>query len=114
MFPMPIEKCSPATRLFYKLSLPLALLIWLLPMLAALVTSMRSTDELMEGNYWGWPKDFAMLENYREALTASPMLHYFWNSCLITIPTVIGATSFVAIRCCSLPLWRVTSCRSRS
>jgi multiple sugar transport system permease protein len=67
-------------------SLPVALLIWLLPMLTALVTSIRSNDELMAGNYWGWPQDFAMLENYREALTASPMLHYFWNSCLITVP----------------------------
>ncbi len=38
-----------------------------------------------------------MLENYREALTASPMLHYFWNSCLITIPSVIGAISLAAM-----------------
>jgi multiple sugar transport system permease protein len=86
MFPMPIEKWKPINRALYRASLPVALLIWLLPMLTALVTSIRSNDELMAGNYWGWPQDFAMLENYREALTASPMLHYFWNSCLITIP----------------------------
>lgn len=97
MFPMPIEKWKPIHRALYRASLPVALLIWLLPMLAALVTSIRSNDELMAGNYWGWPQDFAMLENYREALTASPMLHYFWNSCLITIPSVIGAISLAAI-----------------
>ena len=97
MFPMPIEKWTPTQRLLYRLSLPVALGIWLLPMLAALVTSIRSNDELMAGNYWGWPQDFAMLENYREALTASPMLHYFWNSCLITIPSVIGAISLAAM-----------------
>ena len=97
MFPMPIEKWKPINRALYRASLPVALLIWLLPMLAALVTSIRSNDELMAGNYWGWPQDFAMLENYREALTASPMLHYFWNSCLITIPSVIGAISLAAM-----------------
>jgi multiple sugar transport system permease protein len=97
MFPAPIEKWKPLNRLFYQLSLPLALGIWLLPMLTALVTSIRSTDELMAGNYWGWPRDFAMLENYRQALTASPMLHYFWNSCLITIPSVVGAIALAAM-----------------
>ncbi|MGC4242379.1 MAG: carbohydrate ABC transporter permease [Herbaspirillum sp.] len=97
MFPMPIEKWKPINRALYRASLPVALLIWLLPMLTALVTSIRSSDELMAGNYWGWPQDFAMLENYREALTASPMLHYFWNSCLITIPSVIGAISLAAM-----------------
>ena len=97
MFPMPIEKWKPINRALYRASLPVALLIWLLPMLTALVTSIRSNDELMAGNYWGWPQDFAMLENYREALTASPMVHYFWNSCLITIPSVIGAISLAAM-----------------
>ena len=97
MFPMPIEKWKPINRALYRASLPVALLIWLLPMLTALVTSIRSNDELMAGNYWGWPQDFAMLENYREALTASPMLHYFLNSCLITIPSVIGAISLAAM-----------------
>ncbi|ONN67292.1 carbohydrate ABC transporter permease [Herbaspirillum sp. VT-16-41] len=97
MFPMPIEKWKPLNRALYRISVPVALLIWLLPMLTALVTSVRSNDELMAGNYWGWPQDFAMLENYREALTASPMLHYFWNSCLITIPSVIGAISLAAM-----------------
>ncbi|EIJ44977.1 sugar ABC transporter permease [Herbaspirillum sp. GW103] len=97
MFPMPIEKWKPINRALYRASLPMALLIWLLPMLTALVTSIRSNDELMAGNYWGWPQDFAMQDNYREALTASPMLHYFWNSCLITVPSVIGAISLAAM-----------------
>ena len=106
MFPTPIEKWKPFNRLFYQLSLPLALAIWLLPMLTALVTSIRSTDELMAGNYWGWPRDFAMLENYRQALTASPMLHYFWNSCLITIPAVIGAIALAAMAGFALSTYR--------
>ncbi len=79
------------TAALYKASLPLALLIWLLPMLAVLVTSIRSSDELSQGDYWGWPKHFALIENYGTALTQTPMLHYFANSVLITVPSVIGA-----------------------
>ncbi|MFB9126296.1 hypothetical protein ACFFYR_25210 [Paraburkholderia dipogonis] len=97
MFPIPIDKWKPATRRMYKLTLPVALLIWLLPMIAVLVTSVRSTDELSEGNYWGWPKHFAMFDNYREALTTSPMLHYFWNSVLITVPAVVGSIALAAM-----------------
>jgi len=97
MFPTPIAKWRPFSRFFYKLSLPLALLIWLLPLIAVLVTSVRSSDELVEGNYWGWPHHFALIANYRDALTTSPMLHYFWNSVLITVPSVIGAISLAAM-----------------
>jgi multiple sugar transport system permease protein len=97
MYPLPIDKWRPVSRRLYKVSLPVALCIWLLPMIAVLVTSIRSSEELSEGNYWGWPKHFALLANYREALTTSPMLHYFWNSVLITVPSVIGAIALAAM-----------------
>ena len=106
MYPMPIAKWTPLRRALYKLSLPLALLVWLLPMLAVLVTSVRSSEELTRGNYWGWPEDFSMLANYREALTSSPMLHYLWNSCLITIPSVLGAIALAAMAGFALSTYR--------
>lgn len=97
MFPTPIAKWKPANRALYKLSLPLALVIWLLPLIAVMVTSIRSADELVQGNYWGWPEHVSLIANYREALTASPMLHYFWNSVLITVPAVVGSIALAAM-----------------
>jgi len=91
MFPMPVAKWKPVNRALYKLSLPVALLIWLLPLIAVMVTSIRSSDELVEGNYWGWPRHFSLIANYGDALTTSPMLHYLWNSVLITVPAVVGS-----------------------
>lgn len=88
MYPMPVQRWRPFPRLVYRLSLPVALVLWLVPLLAVLVTSVRSSDELLTGDYWGWPKRFALVENYGAALTQTPMLHYFWNSCLITLPAV--------------------------
>ncbi len=106
MYPLPIDKWRPVSRRFYKLSLPVALCIWLLPMIAVLVTSIRSTEELSEGDYWGWPRHFALLENYREALTTSPMLHYFWNSVLITVPSVVGAIALAAMAGFALAIYK--------
>ncbi|RDU98998.1 carbohydrate ABC transporter permease [Trinickia dinghuensis] len=88
MYPMPVQRWRPVPRALYRLSLPIALFLWLVPLLAVLVTSVRSSDELAAGDYWGWPKHFALIENYGTALTQTPMLHYFWNSCLITLPAV--------------------------
>lgn len=106
MFPMPVEKWKIAPRRIYKLTLPIALLIWLLPLLAVMVTSVRSTDELNEGNYWGWPRHFALIDNYREALTTSPMLHYFWNSVQITLPAVAGSIALAAMAGFALAIYR--------
>ena len=73
MFPTPVAKWKPVNRALYKLSLPVALLIWLLPLIAVMVTSIRSSDELVMGNYWGWPRHFSLIANYSNALTTSPI-----------------------------------------
>ncbi|RQR53938.1 carbohydrate ABC transporter permease [Burkholderia sp. Bp9140] len=91
MYPMPVSRWGRSARLLYRLSLPCALALWLVPLLAVLVTSIRSTDEIMAGRYWDWPKQFALLENYGAALTQTPMLHYFANSILITVPSVAAS-----------------------
>jgi multiple sugar transport system permease protein len=97
MYPLPIEKWRPSRRLLYKVSLPIALIVWLLPLLAVVVTSVRSSTDLVQGNYWGWPREFGAFENYRTVLVDSPMLHYAWNSCLITIPSVLCAIALSAM-----------------
>ena len=97
MYPLPVEKWRPARRLLYKASLPVALIVWLLPLLAVVLTSMRSSAELVQGNYWGWPREIGAIENYRKVLVDSPMLHYAWNSCLITFPSVFLAITLSAM-----------------
>jgi len=47
MYPLPVASWKPANRALYKVSLPISLVIWLMPLLAVLVTSVRSSDELM-------------------------------------------------------------------
>jgi multiple sugar transport system permease protein len=91
MYPLPINKWNKPYKIAYKISLPIALIIWLLPLIAVMVTSIRSNEELMIGNYWGWPEHVSFIENYSTVLKDSPIIHYFWNSIIITIPSVIGA-----------------------
>ena len=91
MFPRPIEKASPPVKALYKIALPVALIIWLLPLLAVALTSLRSQADILTGNYWGWPTSFNMLENYTAIFENTPIGQYILNSFRVTIPTVIGA-----------------------
>ncbi|SMY07318.1 carbohydrate ABC transporter permease [Flavimaricola marinus] len=64
MFPRPIEKASPAWQYTYQGLLPLALIMWLLPLLAVAMFSMKPDADFTSGNYWTLPSYFAGFENY--------------------------------------------------
>lgn len=95
MFPRPIQQTSAATQTLYRVALPVALLMWLLPLLGVALTSVRPASDLAQGNYFGLPSYFAF-ENYRDIFVNSPIAGYMLNSLKVTIPTVIGA---VALSC---------------
>ena len=90
MFPRPVQRTTPATRIAYQVALPIALLIWLLPLIAVAITSVRSAGDITAGNYWGWPTSVNFIENYTAIFESSPIGQYIFNSFKVTIPTVIG------------------------
>tara|TARA_R110001583_G_scaffold137388_1_gene289069 strand:- start:1210 stop:2061 length:852 start_codon:yes stop_codon:yes gene_type:complete len=93
MFPTPIEKRSLPFNLSYRVAVWVSLFLWLLPLLAVLLTSARSTADINAGNYWGIPSEWMLFENYTMVFTETPMLRYLLNSILITVPAVIGAVA---------------------
>jgi len=97
MFPTPIQKASQGARTAYGVALPVSLLIWLLPLFAVMLTSVRSIDDLNRGNFWGWPTDVQLVENYAAVFTTSPMGRFILNSVLITVPAVAGALALSAM-----------------
>jgi multiple sugar transport system permease protein len=90
MFPQPIEKSSPSIRYLYQIGLPIALIIWLLPLIAVMMTSVRPAADITAGNYWGWPSSFNFLDNYKSVFIDSAIGGFIWNSFMVTIPTVVG------------------------
>jgi multiple sugar transport system permease protein len=90
MFPTPIEKASAPTRWLYKVALPISLVVWLLPIIAVMLTSLRGQGDLTVGNYWGLPSKWMLIENYSAVFQSTPMVQFVLNSFYVTIPTVIG------------------------
>ena len=90
MFPTPIDRASRPINVAYRVALPISLVIWLLPLLAVMLTSTRSLSDITSGNYWGWPTEFALFDNFATVFLSTPMTRYIFNSVVITLPTVAG------------------------
>lgn len=97
MFPRPIQQYGPGTNVAYRIALVLALVLWLLPLAAVMFTSMRSMADINAGNYWGWPAEWLLLENYTEVFRVTPMGQYLINTFAIVIPVVIGSVGIATL-----------------
>ncbi|GAB4557241.1 MAG: carbohydrate ABC transporter permease [Haliangiales bacterium] len=93
MFPRPIKDASAATRGLYYVAIPIALIVWLLPLIAIFLTSARSLADINQGNYWGLPTSWQLWDNYSGVFASSPMGRYLLNSVIITVPTALGAVA---------------------
>ncbi|WEX89610.1 carbohydrate ABC transporter permease [Sinorhizobium garamanticum] len=90
MYPRPIAEDAPVRRFVYASMVVVILALWLVPLMAVMATSLRSFEEVMAGNYWGWPKSFNFIENYMAVFTQTAMARYFLNSLIVTLPSVLG------------------------
>ena len=106
MFPRPIEQAPKHRRLIYQLLLPVSLFIWLLPLLAIFMTSIRSAKDINTGNVFGWPSSFEMFANYSGVFIRSNAGQYFLNSIWITIPTVAVSISLACLAGYALAIYR--------
>jgi multiple sugar transport system permease protein len=106
MFPAPIDRFSWRIRIGYRVALIAALVLWLLPLLAILLTSVRSLEDINQGNYWGVPSQWRIWENYGAIFRGSPMLGYLLNSIVITVVSVVGTLVVSSLAGFALAMYR--------
>ncbi|MBO6855106.1 MAG: carbohydrate ABC transporter permease, partial [Marivivens sp.] len=106
MFPKPIQSASRSWQVTYQSMIPLALVMWLLPLIAVAVFSVKPDMDFTTGNYWGMPSSFAGAENYGKVFFQSDMPRYLMNSVFITVPTVIGAVALSCMTGFALGIYR--------
>src|SRR4051812_7758356 len=90
MYPSSILRQPPAIRIAYFGGVALALAVWMLPLIAVALISIRSVDDLNRGFVWGWPADVRAVENYLTVIGGSREIRFMLNSFLIAVPSVIG------------------------
>jgi multiple sugar transport system permease protein len=106
MFPTPIEKRSRSWQLTYQAFLPIALIVWLLPLIAVAMFSIKPAADFANGNYWGLPSSFEGFTNYGKVFLESNMPRYLLNSMFITLPTVVGAITLSCMAGFALGIYR--------
>lgn len=106
MFPKPIEKYSAKSRLAYNLALPVALLLWLLPLLAIFMTSIRPGSDIAVGNIFGIPSSFQFIQNYGEVFAGTDALRYLINTLLIALPTMLLSVGMACLTGYALAIYK--------
>ncbi|MCJ8325082.1 MAG: carbohydrate ABC transporter permease [Rhizobiales bacterium] len=106
MFPTPIAQRSPSRQIAYKIFVPIALFIWLLPLVLIFKTSISPVSDINNGNIFSWPSEFMLVENYLAVFERSPAFTYFLNSVKITIPTVIISVSLACLAGYALAIYK--------
>jgi multiple sugar transport system permease protein len=105
MFPRPVQQRGPAAKASYQIALPVALVLWLLPLIGVALTSIRPAADLAAGNYFGLPSAIAF-SNYADVFRNSPIAGYMVNSFTVTLPTVIGAVALSCLTGFALGIYR--------
>lgn len=72
-------------------------IIWLLPVFGAVITSLRTMDDLMQRGFWSIPGSLT-LANFSQAWTEGMLGVYLKNSFLVTLPALVG-TLFLSSLC---------------
>ena len=77
---------SPWRVLVY-LILCVSALLWLVPVITALITSLRTYDEILTNGFISWPETIT-LENFKTAWERGGISRYLPNSFIITLPSI--------------------------
>jgi multiple sugar transport system permease protein len=106
MYPTPIQSASAPAQIVYRLALYVALIVWMAPLFAILMTALRSQGDLLEGNYWGLPSTFSLGANLSEVFASSPMGLFFVNSLMVTCFTVAAVLVLSTMAAVALAKYR--------
>ena len=71
-----------------------------------MLTSMRTFEDVLAGNYWTFPKETALISNYAAVFEGGKMGRFFLNSLIITLPTVFGTLFLSSLAGYSLAMHR--------
>ncbi|MGC9271162.1 carbohydrate ABC transporter permease [Acidiphilium sp.] len=105
MYPKPIRPQQRGIRTAYASGVTVMLVIWLLPLFAVLLTSLRTLAAINAGHYWTWPHELDVF-NYVSVFQQSDMGRYLLNSLIITIPSVAGAITLATLAGFALAKYR--------
>jgi multiple sugar transport system permease protein len=93
------------TQALVYILLTLFTLLWLLPVIAALITSFRTMSDISVRGFWSIPEQLDF-QNFIKAWTAARVSKYLVNSFIITLPSLLGMLFLSSMAAYSLARYR--------
>jgi multiple sugar transport system permease protein len=93
----PVARRRPAERKHVgsHVFLIIMTVLWTTPLLWAMYTSLRPYSETAKYGYLSLPRHLTF-KNFTTAWTQADIVHYFWNSVIITLPAVVLTLGFAS------------------
>jgi len=91
-----INQKKKIKRTIIFLSLLLFVIVWLLPVFGAFLTSVRTMADLMDNGFWSFPEEITF-QNFFTAWGDGNLKTYLKNSFIITIPSLIGTLALSSL-----------------
>ncbi len=89
------RQSEPRSGLWAHVLIFLLAVLWLVPLLWTLYTSVRPESDTNRYGYFSLAHSLTF-SNYSDAWTQGQLLHFFWNSVKITVPAVIVTLFFAS------------------
>lgn len=84
------------TRSLLYILLLVAVIIWMIPFAAAVITSLRSNDEIISQGFLSMPSQLR-LDSFKAAWTRGNLRQYLPNSFIVTIPSLLMTLFFSSL-----------------
>lgn len=97
-------------RVLIFIVLIMATLLWFVPILTGLVTSIRTFNDILYRGFISWPEEVT-LRNFRTAWERGGLSHYLPNSFIITMPSLFLTLLFSSLGAYALARFRFTGNR---
>lgn len=107
--PVPVSVERPGGQLTGEIIkytfLTILTLLWLIPIIASIVTSFRTQDDISLNGFWSIPS-IVTLENFSKAWTQARVSNYLLNSFIITIPSLFGMLALSSLSAFALARYK--------
>ncbi len=92
----PAKRSGPSLRVVLYIVVYLLTALWLVPVLVALITSLRSNSEIIAQGIWSLPSKISF-DSFIEAWNRGGLSHYLPNSFIITLPSLVITLFFSSL-----------------
>lgn len=99
------RRLTPTTRGILFVVIFVLVVLWLVPLIVAGITSLRTNDDILTNGFLAWPEQISF-KSFSDAWTRGNLSTYLPNSFIITLPALVGTLALSSLGAYALARFR--------